>query len=103
MHRTFGDIVKRHRSEKGWTIKEFIDRLKADSRTTVSPAFITRVEQYGEIPGPELICRMAEVLELDLKKLLETARRVKVEKFDRGLEKKYQEAAGLYRKGKRKD
>jgi transcriptional regulator with XRE-family HTH domain len=100
---TFGDTVKKQRSEKGWTIKEFIDRLKADSKTTVSPAFITRVEQYGEIPGPALICRMAEVLELDLKELLKMARRVKVARFERGLEKKYQEAEGLYRKGNRKD
>ena len=97
----FGDLIREKRAELGWTIKEFLRRLETATEKAPSPAFITRVEQYGEIPGPDLIIRMAEALNLDVDCLLKAARQDKVEKFDKGLEDKYQKAAGLYRKGKR--
>ena len=94
---SFGETIQELRRDKNWTIKEFIKRLETKGDRKISPAYITRIEQYGEIPSPEVICLMADVLKFDLEKLLECAKRIKVRKFDKNLEEKYQKAVGLHR------
>ena len=94
---SFGEAVLSLRKERGWTVKEFIEHLETKGHKSISPAYITRIEQYGEIPSPELILRIADVFRVDEQKLLECARRIKVQKFDKSLEDKYQKAVGLYR------
>jgi transcriptional regulator with XRE-family HTH domain len=98
----FGELILLLRKKSDWTVKEFIKKLEEKGQETVSPAYITRIEQYGEIPSPELICRIADVFHYDVEKLLNCAKRSKVEKFDKSLEEKYQKAVGLYRTQKEK-
>ena len=102
--KTFGERVRDRRQARDWTIKDLIQKLQARGQKSVSPAYITRVEQYGEIPSPEFICLLADVLDDDPRQLLECARNIKVTVFDRNLEEKYQKAAGHYRvqKGKQR-
>jgi len=102
--KTFGERVRDRRQARGWTIRDLIQKLQARGQKSVSPAYITRVEQYGEIPRPEFICMLADILGDDAKKMLECARNIKVQRFDMNLEEKYQKAAGLYRvqEGRRK-
>lgn len=95
--RGFGQWVKEERRNRDWTVKEFITKLAARSGKSVSPAYVTRIEQYGEIPSPELICAIADVFGADQDQALSCAREQKVRRFDEGLGKKYGEAAGLYR------
>lgn len=94
---SFGEAVLSLRKDREWTVKDFIERLEAKGVEHLSPAYITRIEQYGEIPKPELILRIADVFQVDQEELLKCARRIKVEKFDKALEDKYQKAIGLYR------
>jgi len=96
----FGELIQALRQEKGWTVKEFIGKLKSRWDIKISPAYITRVEQYGEIPSPEFICAIADIFGYDLNKLLSCARQEKLVKFNKTLEEKYQKAAGLFRQGK---
>ena len=93
MKKSFADIVQSHRKEKGWTVKEFIEKLGGE----LSPAYVTKIEVHGEIPSPELICKIAGVFSLKEQELLEAAKEIKVQQFEESLEKRYQKAAGLYR------
>ena len=89
----FNEIVQHCRKQKGWTIREFVEKLGGD----ISPAYITKIEVHNEIPSPELICKIAEVFKLNYQDLLNSARKNKVQLFDESLEKKYQKAACLYK------
>jgi transcriptional regulator with XRE-family HTH domain len=74
--------------------------LESKGQQRVTPAYITRIEQYDEIPSPEFICRIADVFKYDLQKLLELAKNIKVKKFGKRLQKRYDKAEALYRKQK---
>ncbi|MCL5875362.1 MAG: helix-turn-helix domain-containing protein [Candidatus Dependentiae bacterium] len=94
----FGKIVQSHRRQKNWAVRTFIDLLGED----LSPAYITKIEIHGEIPSPQLICKIAEVLGLDQQDLLAKAKEEKVKSFGALLDKKYQTAISLYRLQKEK-
>jgi len=98
MKKTFGEKIQDFRKEKGWTVKEFIERLGNE----LSPAYITKIEVHGEIPSPELICKFAGIFGLKEQELLESAKEIKVQKFEESLDKRYQRAIGLYRLQKKK-
>lgn len=85
MEKTFGSIVQSHRKEKKWTVKAFIEQLGND----ISPAYITKIEVYGEIPSPTLICRIAKVFNLEYQYLLGIAKNEKIKIYSDLLEKKY--------------
>ena len=99
---SFGDMVSGSRKLKGWTIKEFIEKLEAIGQKSVSPTYVTRIEQYGEIPSPEFILIIADILKLDKKKLLECAKQTKLQKLDKSLDEKYSKALMGYPMNKRK-
>ena len=92
----FGELVHYRRKKKGWTIKEFIEKLVVLGGKA-SPTYITKIEVYGEIPSPETICKIAEILDCDENKLLKIAKAKKIERFEKTLEQKYQSAVGLYK------
>ena len=93
---SFGMMVRKLRMSKGWTVKEFIERLSRAGQR-VSPAYITRIEQYNEIPAPALILRIADVFDIDAPDLFRLASMTKTMKLIENLERKYREAEGLYR------
>lgn len=69
MSKKFGNLIQQLRKNKGCTVKELIEKLDGQ----VSPAYMTKVEVYGEIPSPELICKIADILGHDQKNLLSIA------------------------------
>lgn len=91
--KTFAEIVQAARRSKGWTVKNFIERLD----NNISAAYVTKIEVHGEIPAPTLICQIAEVLNLNETELLDAARTGKIHIFTQSLDKKYQQAVGLHR------
>lgn len=100
MSKSFGILIQKLRKGKKWTVKEFIEKLEVK----VSPTYITKIEVYGEIPKPELICKMAEVFNYNEQKLLNEAKENKVYRFQEALSEKYKKAVGMYRlqKGNKK-
>ena len=95
--KTVGKIIRAERLKRDWTVKTFREQILSRIKGTVSPAYITRIEQYDEIPSPELLCVIADIFGYDVEQLLGLAKEAKVRRFDENLEKKYQEAAGLFR------
>lgn len=96
MDRTFGEIVKKERNDRDWSVRDFITKL-ARLGAEVSPTYITKIEIHGEIPKPELICKIAELFTLDYTLLLDAAKKNKVRTFEQLLTKKYDNAVKLYR------
>lgn len=92
-----GKIIRAERLKRDWTVKHFIEQLESRIQKRVSPAYITRIEQYEEIPSPELLCVIADVFGYDVEQLLGLAKEAKIRKFDENLEKKYRDAVGLFR------
>jgi transcriptional regulator with XRE-family HTH domain len=93
MDMSFGEIIKHRRRAKGWTVREFLAKLGEN----MSPSYITRIEIRGEIPSPELTCRMAEVLDVDLKTLLGYAKTDKIKSLINVVDKKYEQAETYFR------
>ncbi len=96
---SFGELIQRLRREKDWTVREFIKKLGEK----ISPAYMTKIEVHGEIPKPDLICKIADVFKYDANELLECAKQHKVKKFSNTLEERYGKAYGLYRSQKKKN
>ena len=80
-----GGLIRLKRQEMGLTVKEFINRLGY----SVSPTFISKLENKGAIPGAELICKISEVINCQPEKLLDLARNEKLERYNKSLDKKY--------------
>ena len=100
----FGELIQNKRRKKGWTVKEFIEELGEIGKKgkRISPAYITKIEVHGEIPNPEVICKMANVLNYDVDELLKCAKQHKMDKFSNTLKKKYDKAFELYRSQKKR-
>ena len=85
---TLGYKIHIARKQKGLTAKELIKTLGID----LSTSYITQIELHGAIPAPEVICRIAEALDLDKKELIKLAIESKKSSFSVLLNKKYQRA-----------
>lgn len=96
--KSLGEIVRHYRKSNNLSIKEFIEKLP----TKVSPAFMTKLEVYGEVPKPEFICEIAELIGYPAEELLEISKNTKIEHYHKTLEKKYKDALGFYRYQKTK-
>ncbi len=101
---SFGELIQSLRREKGWKVQDFIEKLCPIGRDkkNLSPAYITKIEVHGEIPNPEVICKMADVLGYDLDELLDSAKQRKIKKYKESLEEKYKKATTFYRTQKKK-
>jgi len=93
----FGMYIKDARNAKGWSVYDL-----AESIGLKSPGYISRIEGRGEIPGPDLISKLAESLDIDAEKLFTLAGSEKGEEAKRSAQKKYENALAMYRKGKKK-
>jgi transcriptional regulator with XRE-family HTH domain len=74
--------------KRGLTVKELISRIGGK----ISPAYINKIERYEEIPKPELIIKLAEILDLDHVSLLLVAQLEKVSQYRIKIEKRYEAA-----------
>ncbi len=88
-----GERVRLFRQKHGLSAKQFIELLDG----AVTPAFITKLEVYGEIPSPELICKIAAVIDYPAEDLLDASKKLKIKDNHDSLTKKYKDALGLYR------
>ena len=89
---SFGKIVHNHRKVKGLTIKEFLKALGniSNKGTELSPAYITKIEVYNEIPRFEVVCKIAEILGIDTKSFLELAKKSKIKRLEQNITSKFE-------------
>lgn len=83
--KSFGQKIAACRKEKRWTAKEFIGKLNC----RFTPTYLHHIEVQGHIPYPELICTIAEVLDLDRDELLDLAKQIKVQQYKTKLDIRY--------------
>lgn len=69
---SFGDTVKYYRRQNKWSVSGFVKRLEIDN---LPLRFIRSVEEYGYIPDPKTVERMAYVLGAPRKDMLQAAYR----------------------------
>lgn len=70
------------------TYNDLIKRLGVK----VSRAYITKIKLHSEIPSPDLIIKIADILKMDRLKLLDIARMEKLNEYLRVLNEKYDKA-----------
>lgn len=92
----FGIRIKEARKRKKWSVYELADAIYVKS-----PGYISRIEGRGEIPGPEMIVKLAEALEIDIDELFRIAAAEKSCEASRIIKDRYENALALYRKTKK--
>ncbi len=85
----FGELVLKLRKDRNWTVRDFIEELSREGKP-ISPAYVTRIEQYGEIPTPDLVIKIAQVFKVDAENFLHCAKNSKLKMLKENLEEKYQ-------------
>jgi transcriptional regulator with XRE-family HTH domain len=75
-------------------VREFAELLG------VSAGYVSRVEVRGEIPSPELICKIGDLLEVELDELLDLAKDDVLARTKEDLSQRHTEALRLHRRMK---
>ena len=83
------------RERKGLTVRALADLIGK------SPGYISRIEGRGEVPSPELLCKLAEVYGVGPEKLLELAKTSQLQRAEEDIDAKHASALALFRKAKR--
>jgi transcriptional regulator with XRE-family HTH domain len=96
MEMTFAQHIRTLRKKKKWSV---YDLAKEINRT---PGYISKIEARGEIPSPDMILKLAEVLGTDAGKLVEVAKKEKSEEISEAVKEKYDNAFALYRRSRRR-
>lgn len=89
-----GALIRNLRRTEGLTVRQLASEV---GRT---PGYISRVETRGEIPSPELICRLADALGAAPGQLLNFAESDVVGRKKRDIQEKHKTALKLYRRTK---
>ena len=90
----FGEKIKEMRQKKKMTVYDLADGIGK------TPGYISRIEARGEIPSPEIIPILADVLGGNTEELFRIAKENKTEQVTQTVAKKFDNALSLYRKGK---
>ena len=98
---SLGQLIKRLRKAKDWTLKDLIHRVTSSTKRKrlFSPSYITRIEADDDIPNPELIIALAEALDCNVSDMLKVAKEQHKEKALRKIDVKYDEANKKYYQG----
>ncbi len=86
--------IKAERLKLKIGVREFAERLG------VSPGYLSRVEVRGEIPSPELICKIGDLLGIEPEELLDLAKEDVLARTKDDLGQRHSEVLRLYRRKK---
>lgn len=79
----FARKIKQLRAERGLTVRDLASAIGK------SVAYIAKIEVQGEIPTPELVCTIAQVLETSSVELLNLAKDSKLTKATRAIDREF--------------
>jgi transcriptional regulator with XRE-family HTH domain len=88
------EIVRAKRLQLGMGVRELAERLG------VSAGYVSRVEVRGETPSPELICKIGDLLGIELGELLDLAKDDVMARTKEDLGQRHTDALRLYRRKK---
>lgn len=80
-----GEVIRKLRKDNGWTIRELLEKLD----NIVSGTYITKIENYGEIPSPDVVRKLADAFDVSRMFLLGLACECKVEQYAKLVRYKY--------------
>lgn len=102
-NKTFSDAIYEARLKSQLTGKDIINKLIAldknpgkGNKKIFSRAYLCKIETQNEIPTPDMICMLAEILGLSAKELLSLAKATKIKQYDEKVSLVYHKALGLY-------
>ncbi len=90
-----GKKLREFRRDRNLTVREFAKQIDK------SPGYVSRIEARGEIPSPELICRIAEFYSVQPEELLELAKAGQLDRVEQDLDARHQEALTLFRRSRK--
>lgn len=90
----FAQRIRELRRKRGWSVYELAERIDKTA------GYVSKIEARGEIPSPEMICTLANVLGADANDLFKVAKTEKARQAASSIAQRYDEALALYRKGK---
>lgn len=95
MNTTFAQIVRQMRNKKSWSVYDLAEKI---GRTA---GYVSKIEARGEIPSPDMIIKLAEVLGAKPEGLIELAKKEKSKEVSQAVQRKYDDSLALYRKTKK--
>jgi transcriptional regulator with XRE-family HTH domain len=90
-----GDHLRELRQEIGYSVRQMASKL------SVSPGYVSRIEARGEIPSPELLLKIAELLKARPDALLRLAKESQLAHVEKQIDERQASALALFRKEKR--
>lgn len=93
---SFAQKIRELRTKKGWSVYDLAEKIGK------TPGYISKIEARGEIPSPEMIIKLAELLGAKPEDLIEIAKAEKTKEVSQAVQQKYDDGLTLYRKSKRK-
>lgn len=93
-HHLFGERIKNLRMVRRMTVRELAKQLGK------SAGYISKIETKGEVPNAELMCKMAEILDVQPESLLELAKKQVLYKTEEQILNRHSKALFLFRRAK---
>ncbi len=94
---TFAERIRELRRQKEWSVYNLAHELGVQS-----PGYVSKIEARGEIPSPEMVLKLAEVLGAEPEELIELAKKQKASELTKNVHRKYDDAFALHRKARGK-
>ena len=102
MDMSFAHKVRELRNKKGWSVYELADKLLNEKTgKPMTAGYVSKIEARGEIPSPQMIIQLAELLGAKPEDLIEIAKTVKAKEVSQVVQQKYDDGLTLYRKSKK--
>lgn len=99
---TFGRRIKELRQKKDWSVYDLAGKLRNEKGQPMTAGYISKIEVRGEIPSPDIIAQLADVLGAKAEDLFELAKQEKTRELKERLDQKFNDALTLYRKSKKR-
>jgi transcriptional regulator with XRE-family HTH domain len=87
--------IRELRQSKKWSVYDLADKIRKTA------GYVSKIEVRGEIPSPEMIIRLSEVLNADVEELIEIAKNEKSKEASQAVQRKYDDGLKMYRQSKK--
>jgi transcriptional regulator with XRE-family HTH domain len=101
MEETLAQRIRELRNKKGWSVYDLAKKLRNEKGKSMTAGYISKIEARGEIPSPQMIIQLAELLGVKPESLIEIAKAEKADTVSRAVQQKYDDGLVLYRRSKR--
>lgn len=87
-----GKRLRELRQSREFGVREFAELIEK------SAGYVSRIEGRGEIPSPELLCKIAGIYQVEPAELLELAKQIQLKQIEEDIDIRQASALALFRK-----